>query len=112
MSYVSNYYVIDFQHIDDQRAFHSLADAVNGDVEGLKELTAELERLFRKAGWEGDGTICAFFVPPVFCNRGDTHCSTLYHVKQENNGTSFLAVPKGFRFELEQGMFVPRPADW
>lgn len=107
-----HYRVVSFEHIDDYRCFHPLSDEIQDGVftdtpeaekrqqeEGLR---AELSELFRAAGWEGDGEIGCFFVPPCFCNRGDTHCATIFHVKQSNNGTSWLAIPRDFRFEMSE----------
>lgn len=107
-----NYYVVDFEHIDDFRCFHPLQDAIEPAPlsdptpaereQRLEALRNELGELFSAAGWEGDGTINCFFVPPCFCNRGDTYCETIYHVKQDNNGTSWLAIPRGFSFGMPQ----------
>jgi hypothetical protein len=38
----------------------------------------------------------------------DTWCTTIYHVKQSNNGTSWLAVPKGFRFVMPEGFLAKK----
>jgi|ERR1700733_676336 hypothetical protein len=44
---------------------------------------------FGSIGWEGDGELGAGFVPAnTLCNAKP---GTMYHVKQENNGTSFIA---------------------
>jgi hypothetical protein len=108
-----SYYVVDYQHIDDYRCFRPLGEGIEqapftepiaSEVrQEVEQLRAELGELFRNAGWEGDGTIECFFIPPCFCNRGDTSCEIIYHVKQSNNGTSWLAIPHGFRFEMPQG---------
>jgi len=46
---------------------------------------------FRKSGWEGDGEIEAMRVPPFFSTGGYSSWFELFHVKQSNNGTSFIA---------------------
>lgn len=110
------YHVVDYHHIDDYRCFSPLADDIENEVFPaleLKEkqqqeadLRAELSELFREAGWEGDGAIGCFFIPPCFSNHGDhgeTSCVTIYHVKQHNNGTSWLAIPNGFKFRMPTG---------
>lgn len=111
-----SYHVVDYHHIDDNRCFHPLArDIQDAPFESLapgenqkreEDLRIELANLFRLAGWEGDGTIECFFVPPCFSSHGDdgdTSCITIYHVKQSNNGTSWLAIPNGFKFRLPEG---------
>lgn len=107
-----HYRVVSFEHIDDSRCFHPLsAEIEDGGLtetpeaerqQQEAELRAELSKLFRAAGWEGDGDIECFFVPPCFCNRGDTNCATIFHVKQSNNGTSWLAIPRDFRFQMSE----------
>jgi hypothetical protein len=109
------YYVVDFMHIDDYRCFCPLKDAILDDFlsplspaekhQHEEQLRQQLSELFRNAGWEGDGTIGCLFVPPCFSSQseGDTWCTTIYHVKQSNNGTSWLAIPKGFQFVLPEG---------
>ena len=109
-------HVVDFHHIDDYRCFHPLADDIEEPlIESMtpaqkkqreEELRAELSDLFRNSGWEGDGKIECFFVPPCFSSHGDegdTSCITIYHVKQSNNGTSWLAIPNGFEFRMPEG---------
>ena len=60
---------------------------------------------FREVGWEGDGTIGIIWLPP-FVDVGieDTHGTYIWHVKQMNNGISFLAceVPLAFDRIAEQ----------
>ena len=116
-----SYHVVDYHHIDDYRCFHALAcDIENDHFEPLSpeeklqrenELRVELADLFRQAGWEGDGNIECLFVPPCFSKyreNGDTWCVTIYHVKQANNGTSWLAIPNGFKFNLPEGWLTNR----
>lgn len=67
---------------------------------------------FTEIGWEGDGTIGIIWLPP-FVDVGieDTHGTYIWHVKQMNNGTSFLAcdVPLIFSRIVEQNLdFAPR----
>lgn len=112
-----SYYVVEFEHIDDHRCFHQLKYAFQGgegwgtipgdERQAEEELRMELEELFRESGWEGDGDIDCFFVPPCFCNRVDTYCDTIFHVKQGENGISWLAIPRGFRFEMSEQFSQP-----
>jgi len=103
--------VVDYYHIDDMRCFRPLCEAVAKDPGGmsrLPELQEELERIFLKAGWEGDGEIRCLFVPPCFYNAsGSTDCAVIYHVKQRNNGTSWLALPVGLLLALPENYRAP-----
>jgi len=119
----NRYYVVDFMHIDDHRCFRPLEEDIGDDaLEPLdpaerhhreEQLRQQLAELFRDAGWEGDGTIECFFVPPCFSSQseGDTWCTTIYHVKQSNNGTSWLAIPNGFQFVFPEGLLAKRADD-
>lgn len=101
----TKYDVISFEHIDDGRCFSSLESTMMLDEPGmqspsLQEIKAHLEVLFQKAGWEGDGNIECFYIPPCFTNNGGSYCETIFHVKQDNNGTSWLAVPEGLELGI------------
>ena len=84
--FVYQYHFLDYLEyaVDAQRVFanHSRKDDY---------LRAVKER-FQRAGWEGDGVIQFIWLPP-FIGVGveDTHGALLWHVKQLNNGTSWLA---------------------
>lgn len=108
---LARYYVAEYQHIDDFRCMRPLREffdvfpSENRRSEQLNnELYSNIERLlsdfFKQSGWEDDGTIECVFIPPCFYADSDTYCETIFHVKQFNSGTSFLAIPKYFRFEL------------
>lgn len=50
----------------------------------------DVKNAFLKNGWEGDGEIGLIWIPPFIENTGDTFGSYVWHVKQNNNGISFL----------------------
>jgi hypothetical protein len=63
------------------------------------ERKAQLEKVdaaFRKSGWEGDGEIGLIWLPPFLYNPapdedpGQLFGTLVWHVKQYNNGISFL----------------------
>jgi hypothetical protein len=61
----------------------------------VDETVKEVEKLFKKNGWEGDGKIGLIWIPP-FIDIGigeGTWGTYLWHVKQLNDGTSFIASP-------------------
>jgi len=50
-----------------------------------------LSSTLKACGWEGDGTLSAMMVPPFFAKGGYGHWFPIFHVKQDNNGTSWIA---------------------
>jgi hypothetical protein len=54
---------------------------------------------FLDAGWDGDGNIELMWIPPFVLNREktdfDTHGMVVWHVKQTEDGISWLLYPKG-----------------
>jgi len=108
--------VIRFEHADDFRCFQPLRayaaemsyfeepSAQFSDIQ-TEELRKRLAQLFLKSGWAGDGEINCVFVPPFFLEHGYSLCEVVFHVKQSNNGTSFIAIPPGFRLELAKDLY-------
>ena len=93
--------VVSFHYIDDYRCLRPLSEAVE-DRSEEQDLRFELAALFLSAGWEGDGEIGCIFVPPCLIGIDDGWCRIIYHVKQNNNGTSWLAIPKDMRLSLPE----------
>jgi hypothetical protein len=116
MAIKGNHYVVDFHHIDDFRCIRPLSEAVRdphydeqeapANRQEEQQLRSELEAFFTDAGWEGDGEIGCIFVPPCLFGGKDGWCDIIYHVKQSNNGTSWLAIPKDMRLSLPKGWLV------
>lgn len=102
----NDYVVIRYQHVDDHRCFRPLEESLpDQGKRSVQKLKKELEEMFEKAGWEGDGIIKCVFLPPCFFSKsGDNYCEIIYHVKQSNNGTSFFIVPK----RLEHTLSFPK----
>jgi hypothetical protein len=109
---MSDYLVQTFHHVDDYRCLRPLeefAEDLGSIAHGPSEeesvallavLRHRLAAAFKAKGWEGDGDIEVVFVPPFLSSTGETSCTAIFHVKQSNNGTSFIAVPKGVKFAL------------
>lgn len=108
---LSRYNIAEYHHIDDFRCMRPLREyfdvfpmenrrSEQFNDELLGQLGRKLSEFFKQNGWEGDGTIECIFIPPCFYSDSDTYCETIFHVKQYNNGTSFLAIPKYLRFEM------------
>jgi hypothetical protein len=104
---INDYYVVDFHFIDDHRCLQPLSESNVIGESPLKSSEVEykrneLSKLFKKSGWEGDGEINCMFLAPFFAGRDDGHCEIIYHVKQSNNGTSWVAVLKGLRVSIPE----------
>lgn len=94
-------YVYQYQHLDDLSFVRKPEDVFAGISRSeLKRLTEAVAERFRVAGWEGDGTIGIVWLPPfVEVGVEDTWGTYLWHVKQENNGTSWI----GSKYTLDFG---------
>lgn len=111
------HYVVDYFVIDDFRCFRPLSEAADSPehCDFLQEfnltstteeqLREELRELFLDYGWEGDGEINCMFLPPCFLGTEDGYCEIIYHVKQKNNGVSWLAIPNGTQLGLPTGCY-------
>lgn len=64
------------------------------DYPDRDEIIDSVKELFSTCGWEGDGTIQIMWLPS-FLKPGNVDGMGLYmfHVKQSNNGTSYIASP-------------------
>lgn len=68
-------------------------------LEDAESYISVVKELFLEAGWEGDGEIKLLWVPPFCIETDDTmweypQGEVIWHTKQENDGTSWLAMPK------------------
>ena len=93
-------YVISFSHID---FCHPIDDPE--ELDELSNLSGLLPcsltnagRAFIEAGWEGDGEIAALWIPPFMFDADDTVGLHIWHVKQSNNGTSWLCADRPHDF--------------
>jgi hypothetical protein len=83
-------FVYIYHHIDHTPGVPpaNVYDSVSG--KSCEARVPEIKQLFTQAGWEGDGRIELFAIPPVIApNAPDGFL--IWHVKQSNNGTSWLA---------------------
>src|SRR5215831_9509881 len=90
---IRHLHVYAYHFLDDLR-FVRAPDEVLNDLD-RNELACLLEAVrdrFLSAGWEGDGKLGIIWLPP-FVDAGveDTWGTYVWHVKQDNNGTSWLA---------------------
>ncbi|MBW9317315.1 hypothetical protein, partial [Bacillus subtilis] len=87
---VNEMFVYEYQHLDDLSFIKPIEEHFKDNPN--KEFIDELKQLFRSCGWEGDGRLGVIWLPPfVEIGHEDTWGNYIYHVKQSNNGISFLA---------------------
>lgn len=70
--------------------------------EQLERYLAVAREMFKEAGWQGDGEIGLLWLPPfVFPHELEVRPEgvVLWHVKQEDDGASFLLSPIPLPFE-------------
>lgn len=103
---IKSYYIYTYTFLDDLSSIQSPFQHFEFDEPCLVEDAIQLvgDR-FKKFGWEGDGSIGIIWIPP-FVDIGfeDTHGTYIWHVKQDNDGTSFLAsyIPLDFKRIADQ----------
>jgi hypothetical protein len=95
-----------YEHLDDLGFVRRPEDVyADMDPNALEQRTASVRAALLSAGWEGDGDLSVIWLPP-FVDVGveDTWGTYLWHVKQSNNGTSWIAsfCPLTFRRLEEQ----------
>jgi len=88
--YHNKIFVYQFHHIDAidfmLDAEQVLIDAPHGD-----HILRTIELALKKGGWEGDGRLQLLWVPPFIHESDCTYGDLVFHVKQRNNGTSWIA---------------------
>jgi hypothetical protein len=92
--YVVSYHHIDYRH--SIRGREAWDDLVSQQL--LPCTFEDALAAFKKAGWEGDGSIEALWIPPFMFANPDTMGIHIWHVKQSNNGTSWLCADKPYSF--------------
>jgi hypothetical protein len=88
-------YVSTFEHVDDPEHIIPVAFLPACLLKAMPFPPMVARAALRRAGWEGDGELGGLYLPPfVLPTRpmGCTHGLGAYHVKQLNNGTSFIVT--------------------
>lgn len=104
---INSFKVYSYQHIDDCSAiispeifYNSICPFIGGETVSLEPYLEKIKELLRTNGWEGDGELGVIWIPPfVDIGSEDGWGTYLWHVKQSNNGTSWLASGCSLDFE-------------
>lgn len=68
---------------------------VFGNSPKTQNVITKVKEMFKENGWEGDGDIKLIWIPPFLDQAKDEYNGDfIWHVKQDNNGTSFLGFPE------------------
>jgi len=100
-----------YQFLDDLTFIRTPKDVFEESSKAeLDEFLAALRHELTEAGWEGDGKIGVIWLPPfVDIGTEDTWGTYVWHVKQSNNGMSWLAADTSLDFrrlrEQNEGWF-------
>ena len=62
----------------------------------------DVKQAFLENGWEGDGEIGLIWLPPFVENSRNSFGTYVWHVKQDNNGISFLGYEELERYDSEK----------
>lgn len=92
---MNEYKVKIYTYIDELSHRIDPVEIYGDSAEEEKNIVSEV---FKKNGWEGDGEIKLIWIPPFMLNNGSTIGKYVWHVKQQNNGLSFLAFKGDFPF--------------
>ncbi len=97
--------VYSYEHMDDlsfvgspktYAASYLFEEITDEKIEKAESLVKE--KLF-ESGWEGDGTLGIIWLPPFVLTNPDTYGLYVWHVKQSNNGTSWIASTTPLHFK-------------
>jgi hypothetical protein len=99
MEPTNGFFVYSYQHDDDQQGWTEVNSFSYSRYHGQEEkvtlspaFVQKLRMTLKECGWEGDGRVEAMLVPPFFSSEGGTnYWFPIFHVKQGNNGTSWIA---------------------
>ncbi|MEK4130171.1 hypothetical protein NYE67_10845 [Solibacillus sp. FSL W8-0474] len=94
---IKDMYVYEYTFLDDLSFIKPIEKYF--DLDTKEVYISELKQLFSEHGWEGDGDLGVIWFPPfVGVGIEDTYGHYVFHVKQSNNGTSFLASSQPLPF--------------
>jgi hypothetical protein len=104
-------FVYHYEHLDDLRFVRRPEEIYTDmDPDALGQRKSAVRAALLTAGWEGDGDLGLIWLPPfVDVGEEDTWGTYVWHVKQSNNGTSWIVseCPLTFMRLEEQNRLSP-----
>lgn len=88
------HYIDNLEHLIDPKTVYPNCD----------EEIEEVKSAFKEYGWEGDGDIKLIWIPPFACGTTNWITEGIYvwHVKQSNNGDSYIGYRGKFPFYSDE----------
>ena len=102
---VADYHIYRYEWIDFHDYEKPATDVLEG-WSGAEDFLTAIMRRWLDLGWEGDGTITTIWIPP-FCieNMDSTRGVIVWHVKQLEDGTSWIASKHPLPFLADCELF-------
>lgn len=96
MEPTNGFFVYSYGHDDDGQGWTAIQSLRPIDHEGEQSsfddaFIETLSSTLKQCGWEGDGKLGGMMVPPFLTTRSITNWFPVFHVKQSNNGLSWIA---------------------
>ncbi|MEN9306455.1 MAG: hypothetical protein RL173_387 [Fibrobacterota bacterium] len=92
----SDFFVCQYEHIDNLYHQLKITDLEPEIAESVRTEEKCVVDAFRDNGWEGDGVVGLFWIPSFLDQSIDPNYGQyVWHVKQSNNGTSFIGFKRG-----------------
>ncbi len=85
---INGFYVYAYHHDDDPRGGWIPLEKLSHLTPSFSE---KLSATLKSCGWEGDGKLEGMMIPPFFSEESTNRWFPIFHVKQSNNGTSWIA---------------------
>jgi hypothetical protein len=89
--------VLKITFIDDHESIKEAEKMLPCTVQNAAQID-RVKAVFKRHGWEGDGELGIFWLPPFLFNHEKNDAMTygtgVWHVKQHNNGISFLGFSR------------------
>jgi hypothetical protein len=106
------WHIYQYHFVDEIGSMKCAYDEI-GDTDDGPAKIRMMGRILEDAGWEGDGTIRLLWLPP-FVLPGEDLCfgEWIWHVKQSNNGTSWIASPIPLPYPELESVKVSREDDF
>lgn len=96
---VADYHVYSFEHLDDLSFMRDANESMSVFQDTGQEIISTVKQRLTDSGWRGDGKLQIFWIPPFVTGENNTHGTYVFHVKQNINGTSWLASPCKLNFD-------------